>query len=53
VHTGCWWKNLRKGDHFENPGRDGKIILKRIFEKRDGSIDWKDLAQDRTGSELL
>jgi hypothetical protein len=32
VHTGFWWGNLRE-DHFEDPGIDRKIILKRIFEK--------------------
>jgi hypothetical protein len=26
---------------------DGKIILKWIFEKWDGGMDWVDLAQDR------
>jgi hypothetical protein len=26
---------------------DGRIILKLIFEKRDGVKDWIDLAQDR------
>jgi hypothetical protein len=24
---------VKGGDHFENPGLDGKIILKWIFEK--------------------
>jgi hypothetical protein len=33
---------------LEDPGVDGRIILKCIFEKFDrGIIDWVDLAQDR------
>jgi hypothetical protein len=39
VHTGFWWGNLSKGDHFEDPGTDGRIILKCIFKKLDGGID--------------
>jgi len=29
--TGFWWRNLRERDHWEDPGLDGKIILKCIF----------------------
>jgi hypothetical protein len=32
---------------LEDPGVDGRIILKLIFEKWDGSMDWIDVAQDR------
>jgi hypothetical protein len=37
----------REGDHFEDPGIDGRIILKWILEKWDRGIDWIDLAQER------
>jgi hypothetical protein len=47
---GLYWVlvgNLRERDHLENPGLDGRVILKWIFEKWVGSMDWTDLAQDR------
>jgi len=31
--------NLRKRDHFEHPGVDGRIILRLIFRKCIGGID--------------
>jgi hypothetical protein len=47
VHTGFWWGYLRKGDHLGDPGIDRRIILKRIFKKWNGDMDWVELAQDR------
>jgi hypothetical protein len=29
-----------------DPGEDGRIILKCIFKKWDGGMDWIELAQD-------
>jgi hypothetical protein len=37
----------REGDHFGDPGIDGRIILQWIFKKWDGGIDWIELVQDR------
>jgi hypothetical protein len=48
--TGFWWGNLREGDHWGDPGVDGRIILRRIFGKWEvgcGCVDWIGLAQDR------
>jgi hypothetical protein len=36
---------MRERDHLEDLGADGKIILKLIFKKWDGDIDWIYLAQ--------
>ena len=47
MHTGLWWGDLRGRDHLEETGLDGRIILKWIFKKWDGCMDWFDLAQDR------
>ena len=33
--------------HLEDTGTDGRIILRWIFRKWGGGVDWIDLAQDR------
>jgi hypothetical protein len=47
VHAGFWWGKARERDHLEDTGVDGRIILRWIFRKWDGGMDWVDLDQDR------
>jgi hypothetical protein len=47
VHKGFWRGDVREGEHLGDPGVDGRIILKWIFNKLDGGMDWLQLAQDR------
>ena len=49
AHNWFWWGDMRGGDHVQDPGVDGRIILRWIFKKEVGwgVMDWIDLAQDR------
>jgi hypothetical protein len=38
---------VREGDHLEDTGVDGMIILKWVFKKCNGDMDWLDMPQDR------
>ena len=35
MYTGFWWGNLRKRDSLEDPGVNGRIILRWNFKKCD------------------
>jgi hypothetical protein len=45
VYVGFWWRKLRGRGHFVEAGGDGRIILRWIFRKWDGGMDWIDLAE--------
>jgi hypothetical protein len=38
---------VRERDYLEDPGVDGKIIVRWIFRKWDIGMDWIELALDR------
>ena len=33
MHRGFYWRDLREGDHLEDPGIDGKIVSNIILKK--------------------
>jgi hypothetical protein len=47
VHTGSSAVNLWERDYLQDPGVDVNIILKRIFRRWDGGMEWIDPAQNR------
>ena len=49
MYTGFWWGNQKERDHLDNPGTDGRIILRRIFRKWNGEA-WTGLILLRIGT---
>jgi len=50
--SGFLWGNLEEREHWGDPGIDGRI-LRWIFRKLDGGVDWIELAQDRNRCRAL
>jgi hypothetical protein len=49
VHTGFWWGNLEERNHWEEPGADGRIILRWVFRKWDMGV-WTGMSWLRIGT---
>ena len=47
VHTRLWSRSMGERDHLDDLAVDEKIILRLIFKKQDGGMNWTDLAHDR------
>jgi hypothetical protein len=47
VHTAFWWEILRKEDHLEEPGEEGRILLQWILKKWNGKTWTRSMSQDR------
>jgi hypothetical protein len=47
VYAGFWWETLGERDHLGDQDVDGRVVVKYIFKKWAGGMDWIDLAQDR------
>jgi len=50
LYTGFWWEKLRKRDHFEDSGVDGRIILRWMFRKWDVGV-WTGSISHRIGTD--
>jgi len=48
-YTGFWWGSLRERDQLEEPGGDGRIILRWFFMKWDVGV-WTGLSWLRKGT---
>ena len=47
VHTEFWWRNPRERDHLEDPGVDGRTLVKWIFKKWIGGVNKIDMVHNR------
>jgi hypothetical protein len=42
-----WWQNQKVTDQLEDPGVDGRIVIRWIFAEWKWGTHWIDLVQDR------
>ena len=49
MYTAFWWGNLRERNHLEDPGVDGRVILRCIF-REGGREAWTGLIWLRIGT---
>ena len=49
IYIGFWWGNVREREHLEDPGVDGRIILRWIFRKWDVGL-WNGSSWLRIGA---
>ena len=49
MHTGLWWGNLKERGHLEDPGLDGRLILKLILNKWN-EVAWTGYIWPRIGT---
>jgi len=49
VYTGFWWVNLRERAYLEDPGLDGRIIIRWTFRKLDEGV-WTGLIWLKIGT---
>ena len=47
VYRGSWWRNMSERDNLENLELNGKVLLECFFKKRNGSLEWIDVAYCR------
>jgi hypothetical protein len=50
---GLRWGSLKERNHLEDPCVCGRIILRWIFRKCDGGMDWIKLVRDRNRCQAL
>jgi hypothetical protein len=46
VHIGLWWRTLNKRGTWIEIDLDMSMILKWVFKKLAGSVEWNDLAKN-------
>ena len=47
MYAALRWGNLRERDHLEDPGEDGRIVLRWVFREWGWDMDCIGLAQNR------